>query len=202
LNHYTIDCPEILQEKPYSTCMLIRNHRDAKVRAMLEIWIAHVLRYSRRDQLSANLAFHLAALKPDLIPIDIRESWFHSWPHGQGRISKTGVRLPSNSQMPPGTRIRDMETSILGLQSQLGSEKRLNKVLHRRAAQLEQKWRDEKQKRRDEESSHPLTRLRMSWPVRRGVAMVRAVAGFPPTAPAEDQSIGWRCNDCILIRQR
>jgi FkbM family methyltransferase len=189
LNHYTIDCPEILQEKPYATCVLIRNHRDVKVRAMLEIWIAHVLRYSRRDQLSANLAFHLAGLKPDIIPIDIRESWFHSWPHGQAR-AKGGIRLPSNSQMPPGTRIRDMETSILGLQSQLGSEKKLNKALHRRAAQLEQKWRDEKQKRRDEESLRPLTRLRMSWPVRRGVAMVRAVAGLPQPRPQKTNPSG------------
>jgi hypothetical protein len=68
----------VLKEKPYWTAILPRDHRDHKVRAMLEIWKAHVYRYSCRDQLSVNLAFRLAGLTPVALPIDNHASWFHT----------------------------------------------------------------------------------------------------------------------------
>jgi hypothetical protein len=49
---------------------------------MLDIWLAHVLRYSRRDQLSLNVALKRARLTPEVLRIDNHESYFHSWPKG------------------------------------------------------------------------------------------------------------------------
>lgn len=66
LNHYLLSCPDVLKEKPYWGGILIRDHRNAKLQAALELWLAHVLRYSRRDQLSANYVFRDAGLSPDV----------------------------------------------------------------------------------------------------------------------------------------
>jgi chromosome segregation ATPase len=64
---------------------LLRDHHAPKVRAAMKIWLAHVYRYSRRDQLSNSVAFHLAGLKPAVLALDNFESDFHSWPHVSGR---------------------------------------------------------------------------------------------------------------------
>ena len=70
LNHYALELPEVLNERPFWTGVLLRDHRDPKVRNMLDIWLAHVQRYSRRDQLSVNVAFRRAGLRPEVLRID------------------------------------------------------------------------------------------------------------------------------------
>jgi hypothetical protein len=98
LSHYSIDFPGVLEEQPYWTGILLRDHRDPVVRAMLEIWAAHVHRYSRRDQLSVNVAFRQAGLTPKVMDIDNHASWFHSWPHkvGRGRAREMSGRAASS----------------------------------------------------------------------------------------------------------
>jgi hypothetical protein len=112
LNHYTVDCPEVLEEKPYWTAILLRDHRSSAVQTMSEIWAAHVHRYSRRDQLSVNIAFRRACLTPDVMEIDNQCSWFHTWPHIREREREKGMRLPSASFSPPGARIRQLEQRL------------------------------------------------------------------------------------------
>jgi hypothetical protein len=109
LNHYTIQHPELLEEPQYWGGILLRNHLDAKVIAMLDVWYANVLRYSRRDQLSINLAFAQAGLVPDIIDIDNRTSWFHTWPCAPARDYKKGNLDPSISFSPPVARVRQLE---------------------------------------------------------------------------------------------
>lgn len=92
LNHYTIDCPQILSEQPFWTGLMIRDHLNPDVRKAMEIWAVHVHRYSRRDQLSANLAFHVAGISPQIMDIGSKSSRFHSWPQPTERKS---VRAPS-----------------------------------------------------------------------------------------------------------
>jgi hypothetical protein len=112
LNHYMIDCPEVLKEKPYWTAIMLRDHRNPRVREMLEIWTAHVHRYSRRDQLSVNAAFRHAGLTPDVMRIDNNVSWFHSWPHSEGRDREKGMRRPGTSLMPPVAHMRQLEQAL------------------------------------------------------------------------------------------
>ncbi len=112
LNHYVLDCPELLQEKPFWTAILLRDHHNQAVRNMAEIWIAHVFRYSRRDQLSANVAFHRAALIPDVLKIDAYSSWFHSWPRIEARDKDKGMRHAATSLSPPIAHIRRLEQAL------------------------------------------------------------------------------------------
>lgn len=112
LNHYLIDCPEMLEEKPYWSAILMRDHANPAVRRMCEIWAAHVFRYSRRDQLSINLAFRGAGLAPDVWTIDNFSSWFHSWPHDDGRDRDKGARRPASSFNPPVGQLRLLEKAL------------------------------------------------------------------------------------------
>jgi hypothetical protein len=54
LNHYQLNAPEVLQEQVFWTAIMARDHQDVRVPTMLDIWSAHVQRYSRPDQLSIN----------------------------------------------------------------------------------------------------------------------------------------------------
>src|SRR5208337_2377479 len=117
LNHYSIEVPEVLQEKPYWSGILLRDHRNPIVRTMLEVWLAHVLRYSRRDQLSVNLAFRCAGLKPATLCIDNFASWFHSWPHFVKGDRQKGARRTMTSLSPGGARIRDLDQQNEALRS-------------------------------------------------------------------------------------
>jgi len=69
-----------LKERPYWSALQIRRHSNPLVRNAMRVWLAHVLRYSRRDQLSANFAFRHAGVSPHRLNIDNFSSWFHTWP--------------------------------------------------------------------------------------------------------------------------
>jgi FkbM family methyltransferase len=107
LNHYMFECPEVLQEKPYCTGLMLRDHRDTRVRAMLSFWTAHVQRYSRCDELSINLAFRHLGLKPQVLAIDNHTSPFRSRPQ-----TAMVPPLPSGLYGPPIARVRDLEQQV------------------------------------------------------------------------------------------
>lgn len=112
LNHYFVDYPEVLLEKPYWGGFQLRDHRNQSVCKMLDIWYAHVLRYSRRDQLSVNLAFKLANLKPDVIR-DINEiSWFHEWGKFTNRNRNKSHIDPFLSLLPSIGRLKQQEMEM------------------------------------------------------------------------------------------
>ncbi len=80
LSNYETSDPDALDERPYWSGLLLRDHGDAKVTEALDTWAMHVLRFSRRDQLSANYAFRRTGFAPRRIEIDNYASWFHRWP--------------------------------------------------------------------------------------------------------------------------
>jgi hypothetical protein len=112
LNHYTIDYPDVLQQRPHWNGLLLRDHRNATVQVTLDLWMAHVHRYSRRDQLSISVALRRSGLSPQVLQIDNYESRFHSWPHAQGR--EVAKRRAQVSLCPPGARIRELEQQLAG----------------------------------------------------------------------------------------
>ena len=91
LRHYQAAHAEVLATKPFWAGIMLRDHAHPLVASAMELWLAHVYRYSRRDQLSCRVAFAEAGLAPAALHIDNYESWFHSWPHAAGR--KTEHRL-------------------------------------------------------------------------------------------------------------
>ncbi|MDM0033345.1 DUF616 domain-containing protein [Variovorax sp. J22P271] len=106
LNHYLTYGEPTLSERPYWTAIMLRDHRDPAVRAAMRRWADHVLRYSRRDQLSLNAALRDAGIVPARWELDNRASWFHTWPHSHQRDRFSGGRDPAASMTPPLAQMR------------------------------------------------------------------------------------------------
>ncbi|WP_055851944.1 hypothetical protein [Agreia sp. Leaf335] len=79
LIHYSELYPDILLERPHWNGILARRQSQAVNRTM-DIWFDHVLRYSRRDQLSANVAFSLGGVQLRSLELDNWLSPSHAWP--------------------------------------------------------------------------------------------------------------------------
>ena len=122
LNHYQIECPNILKERPFWAAILIREHASPSVRRMAHIWSAQVLRYSRRDQLSINLAIRRAGLTPKVLEIDNMASWLHTWPHTEGRDRDRGPRHPAAILKMPIAIARQTEHQLLTQRDALQNE--------------------------------------------------------------------------------
>jgi hypothetical protein len=86
LKHYETHYPQLLGEKPYWTGIIARTHNN-DVKNLGHIWSDHVLRYSRRDQLSFNIAVEESGLQVKRLNIGNHESEFHHWPIFNNRDS-------------------------------------------------------------------------------------------------------------------
>ncbi|WP_395661947.1 glycosyltransferase domain-containing protein [Aestuariivirga sp.] len=91
LQHYRNAVPHVLRERPYWSGMLFRRHASPAAIAFSAIWTAHVLRYSRRDQLSLNYALAKSGLQPNAIEEDNHSSTLHSWPHARNRRLEVSI---------------------------------------------------------------------------------------------------------------
>lgn len=138
LNHYLITHEEVLCKQPLWGAILLRDHQNAHVRDAMDIWAAHVLRYSRRDQLSLHVALHMSHLSADVWTLDNHDSWFHRWPQVPGRASFGGARLPMNSMMPAATRVRDLECRSTQQLSSIAVLQEANKLASAKALESEQ----------------------------------------------------------------
>jgi hypothetical protein len=118
LTHYKSEAPNILERRPFWSGMILRDHRDPTMAAAMEIWVAHVLRYSRRDQLSAWFAFERAGLRPSVLPIDNHRSRFHSWPHMPKRIVERRRWPAEAANDGADPRIWALEQRVATLQAQ------------------------------------------------------------------------------------
>ena len=78
--HYAAHYPDVLNATtPWSGFFARRNNDD--YRAFARIWYDHVLRYSRRDQLSIRVALKLSGISIREIDISNSDSPLHTWPH-------------------------------------------------------------------------------------------------------------------------
>lgn len=126
LHHYASEEPETLRERPYWTGLMLRDHLDPLVRRALELWADHVLRYSCRDQLSANVAFRRAGLRPQVLAIDNRLSRFHSWPHVATRKPRPLSSPTTEASVPPDGGARELEERLRESERLLAEERRRN----------------------------------------------------------------------------
>jgi hypothetical protein len=131
LNHYLLNCPEVLQEQPWWAAIIVRDHTNPRLCRALEFWASHVMRYSRRDQLSVNVAMHLAGIQPEPLRIDNFDSQFHSWPHAQDRNRERGERNHATSMMPVPARLRLAEQRLAKSDAEAGT-------LHEEVARLKE----------------------------------------------------------------
>lgn len=140
LHHYLETVPEVLMAPPLWSAILARRHTPA-VTALGEIWFEHVLRYSRRDQLSIRMALHLS---PDVevraVPIDNHRSPHHHWPVAVSRHMSGAPREPIENAKPLVARVRSMELEIAELGERLAAAGRREEEaagLRQQAGQLE-----------------------------------------------------------------
>jgi hypothetical protein len=80
LGHYERAASHVLAGPTLWGGLLARRHNESAVREAMQIWWEHVLRYSRRDQLSLPLALEMAGLDPLIHRVNNRHSAFHEWP--------------------------------------------------------------------------------------------------------------------------
>lgn len=111
LFHYMRSDAEVLQQRPFWTAIIARRH-TSHVASAMNIWRDQVLRYSRRDQLSINVALTRAGLSARSQPLDNLHSSQHYW------RSHDEVRRPTHEAtrheaahllLPPAAHTRDLE---------------------------------------------------------------------------------------------
>lgn len=130
MNHYLLCHPEVMEAAPYWSGLMIRRHHRPEVIAAMELWFAHVLRYSRRDQVSGPLAFRQAGLAVERLEIDNLDSWFHRWPVVRHRDRSAFPFSPHLGQLPPQMLTREWKRQIQELEAR-------NAELAARTAELE-----------------------------------------------------------------
>jgi hypothetical protein len=115
--HYRRDAPALLGRNPGWSGILLRRHHAPDVIAAMETWFAHVLRYSRRDQLSRVVACDQAGLAPALLAIDNQASPFHNWPHIAGRDAAKRLWQPADTPRPLAARVRALEEQLAAMEA-------------------------------------------------------------------------------------
>lgn len=92
LLHYSEDHADVLEARPYWTAIVARRS-NARVARCMAVWADHILRYSRRDQLSARVALGGADVVVKGVEIDNFESRYHAWPVDAGRKVEQGKTI-------------------------------------------------------------------------------------------------------------
>lgn len=109
LSHYLQTCPEVLQLPPLWTAMLARRPSD-QVDRFCGTWWEHVLRYSRRDQLSVRAAMAATqGLRARAVPLDNLASTLHRWPVTAERRQHDTLRNPLDALLPMVVRVQRLE---------------------------------------------------------------------------------------------
>lgn len=117
LIHYSTLRPEALRETPLWTALLARRKAPA-VDAAMRLWFDHILRYSRRDQLSINFIVASLGLDVNAVDMDNMTSEWHEWPV---RVAKrwdlTQDRMGSALRVPTAE-IGRLENSLAQLRAE------------------------------------------------------------------------------------
>lgn len=91
LLHYAAEYPELLAQKPLWTAMIARRHSSVDVDRVMRLWFDHILRYSRRDQLSIRYALGKRDVRLRTVELNNFESEIHEWPKNEGRKVGQGL---------------------------------------------------------------------------------------------------------------
>ncbi|MFG1209957.1 glycosyltransferase domain-containing protein [Xanthobacter flavus] len=120
LNHYVMSDPAALDPAPYWSAIMLRRHHEPDVIATMRLWLAQVLRYSRRDQLSGTYALRRTGLEMRRFEVDNLESWFHRWPVTEARDRAAFPFSPILSQVPAALLAEDWRRDRAALEARIG----------------------------------------------------------------------------------
>lgn len=109
LYHYLDVAPHVLEQPVLWNALIARRH-TAEVARFGEVWWRHVLRYSRRDQLSVRMALdHTPGVRLNVIELDNYTSLVHDWPVVPGGRRAGAHRDPLEDLKPLAARLRAVE---------------------------------------------------------------------------------------------
>lgn len=91
LEHYERHYPEVLSEQPFWTGIIARNNFENNINNWEQVWADQVLRYSRRDQLSLNIAIRVSNVQITPMELDNYNSDWHEWPILENRKDASRV---------------------------------------------------------------------------------------------------------------
>ncbi|MBD9698165.1 DUF616 domain-containing protein [Flavimobilis sp. GY10621] len=138
LAHYLRQIESALDEQPLWTALIARRHsRD--VARFGRCWLTHVMRYSRRDQLSVNEAARRTGMLMRRVPLDNRASDLHRWLTRDvvGRPARNGLARPLEELRPLSLELRSVEARLQSVEAELHSvEAELHSVEAERDAAL------------------------------------------------------------------
>jgi hypothetical protein len=138
LIHYSTLEPDVLRETPYWTALIARR-RSPEVDRAMHLWWDHLLRYSRRDQLSFNFVAVQAELSVCRVDIDNLNSEWHEWPVRAAR--KWGVTQDrmADALRTPTAEIGRLENDLSQLRAELEQVRaeQASTVLHAEQVQRE-----------------------------------------------------------------
>lgn len=100
-NCYKRYAPEVLDLPPFWGGFILRKHMVANVAEAGEYWLAHILRHSRRDQLSLPYALRNCSVRVRTIEMDNRASAFHTWNNKHESRNRHLRRGGWKAMMPP-----------------------------------------------------------------------------------------------------
>ncbi len=126
MDHYRSINPEVLGQQTIWCGMLLRRHQVPTVQRSMERWWEHVLRYSRRDQLSFPFVFSQSSASAVVHDIDNHQSRFHQWPlwrSGEPRAA------PPRCGTPTHLDLKELKARIAALEDQLAGTEREAELL-------------------------------------------------------------------------
>ena len=121
LNHYVMTDPAGLEAVPFWSAIILRRHHDPEVIAAMRLWLAQVLRYSRRDQLSSTYALGRSGLEVARFEVDNLGSWFHRWPVTEARDRGAFPFSPTHSQIPAALLADDWRRERAALEARIAA---------------------------------------------------------------------------------
>jgi hypothetical protein len=106
--------PELLDEPIFWAGMIARRN-SVELDIFENLWLNQVLRYSRRDQLSLNLAIKNSSVTYSRIPIDAHRSQFHEWPIVKNRVES----IRSAPHLDYKSRFEEVESKAISFRSNI-----------------------------------------------------------------------------------
>jgi len=114
LNAYSIIDPDVFKQKPYWSGFLVRNHNQVSIKNMMEDWLAQIMRYSRRDQLSLNYTIRKHNIVVKDFDLDNSDSKYHKWPTSI-RYGEPAYKLSLLTSVENNIRAKTLETELKNL---------------------------------------------------------------------------------------
>jgi len=108
LVHYAATDPLALEQQPHWCGIVARRHNE-KTAALMRLWYDHLLRFSRRDQLSFPYVARHTDAHVASVAIDNAASAHHRWPTAANRVDDDVRRRFSAAFIPEIARLGDAE---------------------------------------------------------------------------------------------